>query len=318
MTQDSTHTQLESIDPMELFDTLQNALEGIKLLDFTFINKEKGLIQTRNDDNLCHYMSTYIHLNDIQKLFRLNPTIHTYTSSVLVDGEVLVMTDRQTSVVTLQEFATLVNHLGFTPDLDITVNARLWVEKNITHAVISNKIPANEPSTCIVDQDVASWHRQLESLLRSASGIWENFVYLARMFPNINFHPPMLKCMKISLSMEGFESLLLAPLAEFRKCIKKTREKRSILGWLFGDSAELKTMDDNLRMAVSRQDQNFRQVEALDHELVSHVNTLLKNQVSSDHNVRKMFHLIKYVALQNSNLHNRMVYFNIRNVKHHW
>ena len=86
-------------------------------------------MQTRHNDNLCHYLGQHIHLNEIQKLFRLNPSIHTYTSSVLVDGEVLVMTNRETSVVNLQEFELLCAHLGFTPDLDKTFNSRLWVQK---------------------------------------------------------------------------------------------------------------------------------------------------------------------------------------------
>ena len=118
--------------------------------------------------------------------------------------------------------------------------------------------------------------------------------------------------------MKGFEQIMLAPLSEFSTCMEKTRAKRSILGWIFGNSAELESLDKNLRMAVSRQDQNFKLFEALDHQLISHVNTLLKNQVSSDQNVRKLFHMLKYIALQNNNLRNRMVYFNIRDVKHHW
>ena len=44
MTQDSSQTQLERIDPLELFNNLQNAMQGIKLLDFTFINEKKGLV----------------------------------------------------------------------------------------------------------------------------------------------------------------------------------------------------------------------------------------------------------------------------------
>ena len=155
-------------------------------------------------------------------------------------------------------------------------------------------------------------------MLRSASNIWENFIYLSQMFPNINFHPPMLECMRANLSMQGFEHIMLAPSSEFNKCIDKTRAKRSILGWLFGNSAELETLDKNLRMAVSRQDNNFKLVEALDHEIISHVNTLLKNQVSSDQNVRKLFHMLKYVALTSNNLHNRMVYFHQRDIKHQW
>ena len=101
-------------------------------------------------------------------LFQSFTSIHTWTSTTILNNQALVVTKKTTSVVTLEELKALSAHLGVTLKIDETRNGRVWAFKDKGHVTLSNQnfneLPREEAintTTCKVAPDVLSLHTHL-------------------------------------------------------------------------------------------------------------------------------------------------------------
>ena len=105
-------------------------------------------------------------------------------------------------------------------------------------------------------------------------------------------------------------------LSEHERCLNKkqlqSRKQRSILGALIGDSALINQLSSNMQLAIRTQDENFARIKDLDQSIVSHVNTLLENEITHDKDIRTVFHLMKAMGHFIDNANSRAVFYNLR------
>ena len=97
-------------------------------------------------------------------------------------------------------------------------------------------------------------------------------------------------------------------------CITQSlpRKPRSILGELLGDSDLINKLNENMQLVVKRQDENFARIQKLDNSIIGHVNDLLRNEVTNDENIRKLYHLMKAMGQFIDNTNKRSVFFYLR------
>ena len=126
-------------------------------------------------------------------LFQSFTSIHTWTSTTILNNQALIVTRKATSVVTLEELKTLASHLGVSLNIDASRNGRLWAFKVKGHVTLSNQnfneLPREESintTTCKVAPDVLSWHTNLEKLVSQAKSILMDFQNIHSMFPELH------------------------------------------------------------------------------------------------------------------------------------
>ena len=68
---------------------------------------------------------------DNLQLFQSFTSIHTWTSTTILNNQALIVTKKATSVVTLEELKALASHLGVSLKIDASKNGRLWAFKDI-------------------------------------------------------------------------------------------------------------------------------------------------------------------------------------------
>ena len=73
------------------------------------------------------------------QLFQSFTSIHTWTSTTILNNQALVVTRKTTSVVTLEELKILSVHLGVTLQIDAARNGRVWAFKEKGHIILSNQ-----------------------------------------------------------------------------------------------------------------------------------------------------------------------------------
>ena len=76
---------------------------------------------------------------DNLQLFQSFPSIHTWTSTTILNNQALVVTRKTTSVVTLDELDILSTHLGVNLQIDAAKNGRLWAFKEKGRIILSNQ-----------------------------------------------------------------------------------------------------------------------------------------------------------------------------------
>ena len=115
-----------------------------------------------------------VDLDNLQ-IFQAFPSFHTWTSTTILNHQALVVTQKTTSVVTLDELDILSRHLGINLQVDAEKNGRLWAFKQKGKTVFSNKnfneLPRENSmniTTCKVSHDVLSFHTQLQNLVSQA------------------------------------------------------------------------------------------------------------------------------------------------------
>ena len=219
-------------------------------------------------------------------------TIHVWTSSSVIDQQILVITEKATTVVTGEEFSLLASHLQLSVDVDLSSNGKIGAHKyNGGSILLSNKPqndtePQAEHTVCFVDKDVLSLHTTLQKLVEKTTSVWAVFERLCKIFPELGFVDEFLNC----LQANSFQQMLQKHSKAFDFCVSglktQTKDKRSIIGAIFGDSELISKFDSNIRVAVNRQDSNFEKIQKFDHDLVQLVNTLIKNEKTSDHSIR--------------------------------
>ena len=91
-----------------------------------------------------------------------------------------------------------------------------------------------------------------------------------------------------------------------------SKNKRSILGALVGDSALINQLSANMRQAMHIQDQNFNKINELDMKLVNHVNTLLANEKTQHQDIRNVFQLLKAMGYYLDMTNTRATSYNLR------
>ena len=186
-------------------------------------------------------------------------------------------------MVTLEELEKLSAHLGVTLKIDKTRNGRIWASKNNGHITLSNKNfntmsqeGANNKTTCTVDQDVLSFHVQLQHLITQARSIHNDFQAIHGTFPELHL------LNDTCFQGNSFETLMGLSLAKHEQCLSKkqlkSRKQRSILGALIGDSALINQLSSNMQQALHIQGENLAKIKDLDQSIVSHVNTLLETR----------------------------------------
>ena len=126
-------------------------------------------------------------------LFQSFTSIHTWTSTTIINNQALIVTKKATSVVTLEELNTLASHLGVSLKIDASKNGRLWAFKDKGHITLSNQnfdeLPREEAintTTCKVAPDVLSLHTHLEKLVSQAKSILKDFHNIHSTFPELH------------------------------------------------------------------------------------------------------------------------------------
>ena len=180
---------------------------------------------------------------DIDNLQLLNSftDIHTWTSVTILNHQALIVTKKQTYVVTLPELEWLSSHLGLNLQIDEAQNGRVWAFKQKGEIILSNKnfndLPTESnytKTTCQVAPDILSFHTHLERLVAQAKHVHQNFLNIHIAFPALHLLDDTCFLRK------PFTDLLHLSLATHETCLNKmtsqNQNKRSILGALLGDS----------------------------------------------------------------------------------
>ena len=85
-----------------------------------------------------HFAGEPVDIDDLQ-LFNSFTDIHTWTSVTILNHQALIVTKKQTSVVTLPELESLATHLGLNLQIDEARNGRVWAFKQKGEIILSNK-----------------------------------------------------------------------------------------------------------------------------------------------------------------------------------
>ena len=172
-------------------------------------------------------------------------------------------------MVTLQELKILSTHLGVTLQIDAAQNGRVWAFKEKEHIILSNQnfneLPKENnftTTTCQVAPDVLSFHTQLEKLVSQAKGVPQGFLDIHITFPNLHLLD------NTCFLGKPFKDLMQLSLDKHKTCLSKkqsqSKNKRSILGALLGDSALINQLSANMQKALHIQDTNFAKIYELD------------------------------------------------------
>ena len=127
-----------------------------------------------------HFAGEPVDIDDLQ-LFNSFTDIHTWTSVTILNHQALIVTKKQTSVVTLPELESLATHLGLNLQIDEAQNGRVWAFKQKGEIILSNKTFNDLPTesnftnpTCQVAPDILSFHTHLERLVAQAKCVHQN------------------------------------------------------------------------------------------------------------------------------------------------
>ena len=231
----------------------------------------------------------------------------------ILNRQALIVTKKQTSVVTLQELKSLATHLSLNLQIDEAQNGRVWAFKQKGEIILSNKnfndLPTESnytKTTCQVSPDILSFHTHLDRLVAQAKRVHQNFLDIHIAFPALHL------LTDTCFLGKPFTDLLQLSLATHKTCLNKkmsqNKNKRSILGALLGDSDLINQLSMNMQKALHVQDTNFEKIYNLDKSLVNNLNTLLENEQTHDKYIRVVFQLLKSIGYYLDMTNNRAVY----------
>ena len=160
-----------------------------------------------------------------------------------------------------------------------------------------------------------SFHTQLEKLVSQAKHVHKDFQDIHNTFPALHL------LSNTCFLGKSFKDLMQLSLDKHKTCLSQkqsqSKNKRSILGALLGDSALINQLSANMQKALHIQDTNFAKIYELDKSLVNHLNTLLANEKIHDQDIRTVFQLLKAMGYYLDMTNNRAISFNLRTNQGH-